>query len=80
MDSIMLDFSKAFDTVPHNRLLHKLKFYGIREKTHEWPSIWLTQRTQRVVLDGQSSSYVNVVSGVPQGTVLGPIYTIPTLH
>ena len=72
-DLIMLDFSKAFDTVPHNRLLHKLKFYGIREKTHEWLSIWLTQRTQHVVLDGQSSSYVNVVSGVPQGTVLGPI-------
>ena len=69
----MLDFSKAFDTVAHNRLLHKLNFYGIRDKAHKWLTTWLTQRTQRVVLDSSSSNYVNVESGVSQGTVLGPM-------
>ena len=61
---------KAFDTVAHNRLL---KFYGIQGKIHDWLSIWLMQKTQRVVLDGFSSNYVEGESGVPQGTVLGPI-------
>ena len=68
----MLDFCKPFDTVAHNRLLNKLKFYGIQGKL-DWLSIWLTQRTQHVVLDGFSSNYVKVESGVLQGTVLGPI-------
>ena len=69
----MLDFCKTFDTVAHNRLLNKLKFYGIQGTIYDWLSIWLMQRTQRVVLDGFSSNYVKVESGVPQGTVLGPI-------
>ena len=73
VDLIMLDFCKAFDAVVHNHLLNKLKFYGIQGKIYEWLFTWLTQRTQRVVLDGFSSNYVKVESGVPQGTVLGPI-------
>ena len=72
-DLLILDFSKAFDTVPHQRLLHKLSYYGIGGSTHNWISSWLTQRTQKVVIDGESSEEVTVDSGVPQGTVLGPL-------
>ena len=73
VDCILLDFSKAFDKVPHNRLLMKLHHYGIRGHTHDWISSFLVGRTQRVVLDGQSSSATTVSLGVPQGTVLGPL-------
>ncbi|KAK3101818.1 hypothetical protein FSP39_006589, partial [Pinctada imbricata] len=73
VDCILLDFSKAFDKVPHNRLLMKLQYYGIRGRTHSWISNFLLERTQRVVLDGQSSPSTSVTSGVPQGTVLGPL-------
>ena len=52
VDLIMLDIYKAFDTVGHNRLLNKLKFYGIEGKIADWLSIWVTQRSQCVVLDG----------------------------
>ena len=67
----ILDFSKAFDTVSHSKLLYKTNFYGIQNSTLEWITTWLTGRTQ-VVLNGESSSEVRVKSGVPQGTVLGP--------
>ena len=73
VDMMILDFSKAFDTVPHRKLLMKLDHYGIRDHTHEWIRQWLTTRKQRVVLDGEASSEVHVDSGVPQGTVLGPL-------
>jgi hypothetical protein len=73
VDMMILDFSKAFDTVPHRRLLMKLDHYGIRDHTHEWIRQWLTTRKQTVVLDGEASSEVHVDSGVPQGTVLGPL-------
>ena len=55
------------------RLLHKLDYYGIRGSTHKWINSWLSGRTQKVVLDGQASDPVPVLSGVPQGSVLGPI-------
>ena len=71
-DLIIMDFSKAFDKVPHRRLLHKLDYYGIRGSTHKWINSWLPGRTQKVVLDGQASDPVPVLSGVPQGSVLGP--------
>ena len=73
VDMIILDFSKAFDTVPHNRLLNKLDRYGIRNKTHTWISNFLKYRKQRVVIGGEHSTWTQVMSGVPQGTLLGPL-------
>ena len=73
IDIILLDFSKAFDTVPHQRLLTKLRYYGINGSTYNWIQTWLTQSTQCVVLNSESSCPVSVMSGVPQGTVLGPL-------
>ena len=73
VDVILLDFSKAFDKVPHTRLLKKLDFYGVRNNTLKWIQSFLTGRQQRVALEGELSSEVNVISGVPQGTVLGPL-------
>ena len=72
MDGIVLDFSKAFDKVPHNRLMTKLEFYGIRGDLLQWIEAFLRNRQQRVVLEGCMSSTSQVLSGVPQGTVLGP--------
>ena len=71
-DLIITDFAKAFDKVPHRRLLYKLDYYGIRGSTHRWISSWLSSRSQ-VVLDGQVSDSVPVLSGGPQGSVLGPV-------
>ena len=73
MDIILLDFSKAFDKVLHLRLLHKLDFYGVRSNTLNWIKAFLSYRQQQVLLDGVQSSKADVLSGVPQGTVLGPL-------
>ena len=73
VDLIILDFSKAFDMVPHQKLLHKLRNYGINGKLNTWIEQFLSNREQRVLVDGEFSSYDKVLSGVPQGTVLGPL-------
>ena len=70
---IYLDFQKAFDKVPHKRLLHKLAAHGIRGELFLWIENWLSDRKQKVTLNGQCSSWKNVLSGVLQGSVLGPI-------
>ena len=63
----------AFDTVPHRRLINKLEFYGVRGPLLHWISAWLLKRQQRVTVDGETSGATPVKSGVPQGTVLGPL-------
>ena len=72
-DMLIMDFSKAFDKVPHKRLNYKLNWYGILGDTLEWITDFLSSRSQRIVLDGATSDSVPVLSGVPPGTVLGPI-------
>ena len=73
IDIILLDFTKTFDKVTHRRLLTKLLHYGTGGHTHKWIETWLTQRIQQVMIDGESSFSASVTSGVPQGTVLGPL-------
>ena len=73
MDMIYLDYSKAFDSVPHRRLLQKQTGYGIRGRLLEWISGFLKGRKQRVCVRGKTSEWSDVRSGVPQGSVLGPL-------
>ena len=73
IDIGILDLSKAFDRVLHMRLLRKLDFYGIRGQVLTWLQSFLSERLQQVVVDDCCSSPCKVFSGVPQGSVLGPV-------
>ena len=65
---IIMDFSKAFDKVSHSLLSHKLHHYGIQDKLNKWIENFLVGRKQAILVDGVTSSYVSVESGVPQGS------------
>ena len=73
VDIIYLDFAKAFDKVPHNKLLFKLESLGIRGNLLAWFRSYLSGRRHRVVINGKPSDYLPVKSGVPLGSVLGPL-------
>ena len=70
---IYLDFSKAFDKVPYNRLIKKLGGYGIQENVLRWIAEWLRERKQQLQLNGHRLGWMEVRSGVLQRSVLGPL-------
>jgi hypothetical protein len=68
-----MDFQKASDTVPHKRMISKLKSYGIEDPILSWIENYLSDRKQKVIINGKSSEWKDVTSGIPQGSVLEPL-------
>ena len=73
IDCVYIDFAKAFDTVSHSKLLTKLNGYGVEYELLNWVSSFLSGRTQQVCIGNELSNGILVESGVPQGSVLGPL-------
>ena len=73
VDVILLDFQKAFDKISKKRLLQKLSAYGIRGKVLQWIVDFLSDRKMRIMVRSEYSEWFDVISGVPQGSVLGPV-------
>ena len=73
VDIIFIDFARAFDSVAHGKLCHKLQFYGFDGTLVDWITDFLANRTQSVTVGNAISTEINVTSGVPQGSVLGPL-------
>ena len=76
VDIIYLDFQKAFDKVPHQRILLKLKVHGIGDGLNDCIEQWLTDRRLSVVVEGEGSNWKSVLTGVPQGSELGPLFLL----
>ena len=72
-DVIYMDYQKAFDTVSHRRLVGKLASYGIKGEVLRWVEAFLNDRRQRLIVNGKSSEWTNLTSGIPQGSVPSPI-------
>ena len=69
----ILTLKKAFDKVPHQRLIYKAEQYGVKGDIINWIKSFLSSRTQQVIINGESSECKDVTSGIPQGSVLGPL-------
>ena len=79
-DLVILDFCKAFDTVPHKKLLFKLNKYGITGNINKWIRSFLVLKRQQVIVEGESSKPCSVHSGVPQDSILGPLLFLCHIH
>jgi len=73
VDCIYTDFEKAFDTVPHKRLMIKIRAYGFHEQVCKWIEDFLKDRKQRVTVNGKTSAWEEIISGITQGSVMGPL-------